>query len=160
MNRIEEFDKLYGEVDRDWVLADTLINCILLPLMILSFALPIYEFTGDDKVVLIMPIMLFLMIMNIKLIRYIQVKEKGKVTNIYAKLKYIPVEPKDIFRVRLQYLWRYCKKYTIWALIAQLIGSVVFRQFSIWSFVYVIGCGALVYGVFYLNLLPRGRERL
>lgn len=160
MDRIREFDELYKDVDKDWMVANTLMNCIFVPLIFMMFMLPVDEFVGENRSVLLMAVVLPCILCSTKITGYVQIKDNGKLSNIYEKLKYIPISKKDIFMVRLNYLWKECRKCLIIMFIAQMFGTIVNQHISIWNFLYVASGGL----IFFLNglilLLPKGHERI
>lgn len=160
MDRIKEFDELYKEVDKDWMVVNTLMNCIFMPLLFMVFMLPIDEFVGDNKITLLTSVMVLCVLCSTKLTRYVQIKDNGKVSNIYEKLKYIPISQKDIFMVRLNYLWKECKKCLIVMFVAQMFGAIVYQHISIWNFVYVM-VGGLIFFLCGLScLIPKGLRNI
>lgn len=160
MERIREFDELYKDVDKDWMVTNTLMNCIFMPLMFMIFMLPIDEFVGENRITLLMSVMVLCTLSSAKISRYVQIKDNGKLSNIYDKLKYIPISQKDIFMVRLNYLWKECKKCLIIIFIAQMFGAIVYQHISIWNFVYVIVGGLIFFLCGLSYLLPKGFENI
>ncbi len=160
MDRIREFDELYKDVDKDWMVANTVMNCIFVPLIFMLFMLPVDAFEGDDRSVLIMSAILPCILCSFKITGYVQIKDNGKLSNIYEKLKYIPISKKEIFMVRLNYLWKEWRKCLVIIFIAQMLGAIIAQHISIWNFVYIAATGLIFFLNGLLLVLPKGHERI
>lgn len=62
---------------------------------------------------------------------YLRFTEEGREVKIYEKLKWMPVSRKDIFKVRREYLVKFCLKAGIAALVLQQIGAGLQKSFGI-----------------------------
>lgn len=83
---------------------------------------------------------------SIALMSKINVTENGKQKSIYQKLKYLPVDKKEIWHVRIEYVVKFLKTPIIVALVAQVIGA--------WAFNGRIGIENIIYPLVAQGLIP------
>ena len=159
MERIKEFDRLYRETEKDWMVVNTMMNCILKPIIFIAMMLPIQLFTWDDSYLFSSMSMLLIIIIVIQMQQYVQIKENGKIVSIYEKLEYIPISKKDIFMARLQYLGKEWRRCMLLALIAQLIGAGFNHKVSIWNFIYIGAYGVILFLIGFCYILPIGYKK-
>lgn len=76
---------------------------------------------------------------------YQQFRENGKSVSLYKKIKYLPVDIRQVKIVRVEYLLAFLKKTFIAAMIVQLISTLLFyHTLSIWNIVYVLILGGFL----------------
>lgn len=59
---------------------------------------------------------------------YLYVKEDGKLWGIYEKLRYLPIEKRELCRVRTEYLLRFLRIPFLCGILAQLLGCLLAGQ--------------------------------
>lgn len=76
---------------------------------------------------------------------YEQFQENGKSVSLYQKIKYLPVDIRQVKIVRMEYLTAFLKKTFIAAMAVQMISTLLFyHTFSIWNLVYVLVLGGVL----------------
>lgn len=71
--------------------------------------------------------------LHFHLMPYLRYTEEGREVSIYEKLKWMPVSRKDIYKVRREYLAKYCLKAGAAVLILQQIGAGLSKSFGIFN---------------------------
>lgn len=141
MEQVEKFDKRYKKQEDYNFLLFSVGKYIFLAIGLMLMLLP--EAKSDKGMGFIITSLLgWSMICHIR--PYMVVVEDGKQTTIYKKLKWMPVNKKDIQKVRGKYLGNYIRKLFAVALLEQIVVSVLAGCFSIFTLLYAISIVAAV----------------
>lgn len=71
-----------------------------------------------------------------RLKRYVYIKEEDKVRQIYHLLRFLPLDKRVIFRVRARYAIRFGFRAGCAFLSLQLVGALLYGEFSVWNVLY------------------------
>ncbi|MBQ3512774.1 MAG: hypothetical protein IJA32_03090 [Lachnospiraceae bacterium] len=81
--------------------------------------------------------------------------EKG--TSIYMVLRWMPVDKKEIYKVRREYLDRLVLKVAIVIFVLQQAGALLNHSWNVWNIVYPLATAGLIWlsGVLYIKMVMR-----
>lgn len=124
---IREFDKKLQQCTAKGMEPVAKFFIILFEVLITLIMLIPYE-RGDIKVHAICGLTLVPWPIQMYLAPYLHVTENGKVRSIYEKIRYLPVERKELWRVRMEYLLRFLRIPFLCGMLAQLLGCLLAGQ--------------------------------
>lgn len=137
--KVKKFDRLLETYeDYNFVIAK-FIKYLLEGIWIWMMLVPVQEMDHELWPVCFLGGILSAVAVSIYFANYITVKEGAKTSDIYQKLKYIPVGAEDIFCQRMDYLLHYCKVKLIICLCMQIFMGLLLRHsLSIWNILYPV----------------------
>ncbi|MCM1256860.1 MAG: hypothetical protein NC307_03305 [Roseburia sp.] len=88
--------------------------------------------------------------MHFQIRPYMRYTEEGSEVSIYEKLKWMPVSRKDIFKVRREYLAKFCLKVGAVTLALQQIGACLSHSWEIFNLLAPVALAILLFllGIF------------
>lgn len=137
--KVKNFDRLLEKYeDYNFVIAK-FIKYLLEGILIWMMLVPVQEIDRELRSVCFLGGSLSAVAVSIYLANYITVKEGEKTSDVYQKLKYIPVSAEDIFCRRFGYLFHYCKVKLVICLGMQIFMALLLcHSLSIWNVLYPV----------------------
>lgn len=140
---LREFDKKLYEYTGKMA---TIRNIVVIAMVIMFMWFPIQILMEDDfKIVIFYQIIWGCITAHLFLDNYVNATEsmsavkRGKVSDVYEKLKYVPISRKQYKSVRMGYLNNYLLKITTVGLVIQCGISIISGDFGIINVLYTIG---------------------
>lgn len=124
---IREFDRKLQQCTSKGMEPVTKFCIILFEVFVTLIMLIPYE-KGDVQVYVLCGLVLAPWPVQMHLAPYLHVTENGKTCSIYEKLRYLPVDRKELWRVRMEYLLRFLRIPFLCGMLAQLLGCLLAGQ--------------------------------
>lgn len=133
--KIKNFDKKREQYEDYNIVITKFIRYLIEIIWAPMLMIPVQEFGKDWKILFFCGWPLSFTAIAIFLSNYMNILQGGRETvSIYTVLKYTPVDMREVFYVRLGYLYHYCKKKLLLYLLFQVTASlIIVKTLSIWN---------------------------
>lgn len=105
------------------------------------------QFFLEENYVMIFQVLLWTAVIGptVYLSPFMKFKEQGKFVSYLKKIKYLPIDEKQVKIVRMEYLAGFLKKIVILACAEQLVfGTLICRQNILLSILYAVAVGGVI----------------
>lgn len=150
METVKAFDREWKK-NNSWAFLMNRMCCILFS--VCGAGLMFIPVEKNDLDSLVWSLILMSWAVHFHITPYLKYAEEGREVSIYEKLKWMPVSRKDIFKVRREYLGKFCLRVGIAALILQQIGAALSKSWGLFNLLAPAALAVLLFlvGIFDIN---------